>query len=93
MKIQTMSSALETAIFGAFLIASNASPQMPTRPGKLHITSTPPAQTITINDALRAEVTPVTLVVSPGTYKVKIQQCAEHAYTVSSGQTQEIQCP
>jgi hypothetical protein len=93
MSNHTMSRALEIALFWILVTAPGVSSQMPTRPGKLHVTSTPQGETITINGTRRPEVTDVTLVVSPGAYKVSIGDCKEQSVQVSSGETKEVQCP
>lgn len=88
-----MSRALEFALLGVLLNVPTALPQMPTRPGKLHLTSSPPGQVIVINDVKRPEVTDVILIVSPGKYTVKVGNCQPQEVPVSSGETKEIHCP
>jgi len=88
-----MLTALSFVLFSALLIAPAASPQMPPRPGKLHLTSNPTGQRIIINKQLRPEVTESTLIVSPGTYTVQIGDCQEQPVSVASGVTMEVHCP
>jgi hypothetical protein len=94
MRSPTLSAAPEILLFWAFLAAPAASPQMPARPGYLHLTSKPTGEKIMINHQPRPELTEVTLVVSPGTYAVQIGDCAEQSSVeVSSGLTREVHCP
>ena len=79
----------------AFLLPSPLASQMPAPLGRLHITSTPPGASITINGVLRTNnTTPVTLAVVPGTYAVIIGSCKEQTITVTvaSGETKEVTC-
>ena len=83
------------------LVAVVASTQMPAPPpvGRLYITSTPPGASITINGKPRPEQTNVTLVVSPGNYKVLISggpgnlDCPAQDVSVRTGQTVTVACP
>ena len=93
MKTHTKSAALSLLLFGAFFYAPVASPQMPARPGKIEISSTTKGLRIMINGNPRPEVTPVTLVVSPGTYTLKIGDCEAQSVPVSSGETKQVNCP
>jgi hypothetical protein len=79
-------------LFGAALLPRASAFQMPAPLGKLHITSTPIGAAITINDLRRKEVTPVTLAVVPGTYRVSIGTCPVQAVVVASGETKEVVC-
>src|ERR1700690_3456625 len=102
MRSCTMSSlALEIFLFSFWLLPPAGSSQI-TSPvlGRLHITSKPPEANITINGNPRPEKTDVTLVVSPGNYKVAItggpgglNSPGEIPFNVSSGQTVEVRCP
>jgi len=85
--------ALRVVLLVALVAAPNASPQMPARPGKLHLTSNPTGQRIIINKQLRSEVTESTLIVSPGKYTVQIGNCQEQSVSVASGVTLELHCP
>jgi len=93
MNTRTMLPAVEIVLLWTLLTTPGASPQMPARPGKLHIASTPPGQKIIINGATRSETTDVTLVVSPGKYTVQVGTCQPQDVPVSSGETKEIHCP
>jgi PEGA domain len=94
MKTHMMSRALEIVVVWTLLSTSTVSSQMPARAvGKLVITSTTPGATIVINGKVRTEVTPVTLLVSPGMYKVKIGNCDEQTVQVSSGDPISVNCP
>jgi hypothetical protein len=88
-----MSRALKFAFSLALLTTPASALQMPARPGKLHISSSPPGAKITINHTERSEVTDVTLIVSPGTYSVLVGNCSEKSVQVSSGETKEVSCP
>ena len=68
-------------------------PQMSQPLGKLLITSTTPNMSIIINKVPRKEVTPVTLVVFPGRYDVKIGKCPNESVNVLAGQTARVDCP
>jgi PEGA domain len=85
--------ALSIVLFWAVLNTTAVSSQMPARPGKLVITSASPGATIVINGTTRPEVTPVTLIVPPGVYKVAVGNCSEQSIQVSSGDTKEVHCP
>jgi len=89
-----MLTALSFVLFSALLIAPAASPQMPPRPGFLHITSKQDGETIAINGKQRSEQTPVTLVVSPGPYTVEVSGCPGQQFQVTavSGKTAEVVC-
>ena len=65
---------------------------MPAQPGKIEISSTTKGLKIIINEKPRPEVTPVTLVVSPGTYTIKVGDCGEQPVQVSSGETKQVNC-
>jgi hypothetical protein len=78
-----------------FLLSSPLASQMPAPLGRLHITSTAPGASITVNGILRKNnTTPVTLAVVPGTYAVIIGTCKEQTITVTvaSGETKEVTC-
>jgi PEGA domain len=92
MSTQMMSSLLKIALF-CVLLTTLASAQMPARPGKLEISSTTKGLKISINGKPRPEVTPVTLVVSPGAYTVKVGDCNDQPVQVSSGETTPVNCP
>jgi hypothetical protein len=92
MKTHTKLAALSLLLFGAFFYTPAASPQMPARPGKIEISSTTKGLRIIVNGQPRPEVTPVTLVVSPGTYKLRIGECDEQPVQVSSGETKQVNC-
>jgi len=66
--------------------------QIPQALGRLHITSTPPGASITINGSLRKEKTPVTLAVVKGDYRVSVGTCAEQTVRVSAGETTNVDC-
>jgi hypothetical protein len=93
MKNRRMLAALNFVLFSALLITPAASPQMPARPGRLHLTSIPTNQRILINKTVRTEQTDTTLIVSPGTYTVQIGGCVEQSIAVASGVTVEVHCP
>lgn len=93
MNIHPRSPALEIMFFLYLLLTPAMLLQMPARPGKLVITSTPPGARIIINSQPRTEVTDVTLVVSPGLYKVVVGNCSEQDVQVSSGETKQVHCP
>jgi ribosomal protein L2 len=93
MNIHPMSRALEIMLFFCLLLAPAMALQMPAQPGKLVITSTPPGARIIINGELRTDVTDVTLVVSPGVYKVVVGSCSEQTVQISSGETKQVHCP
>jgi len=89
-----MSLALEFVLCWILAIAPAVLPQSPSQPGKLHLTSTPPGAKIVVNEQARPEVTPVTLVVSPGKYTVQVADCQpQKDVSVSSGNTTEVHCP
>jgi hypothetical protein len=82
------------------LLAGAAWSQTPQPPvGKLEITSTPPGATVTIRDQPKTYQTNVTLVVSPGNYKVSITggpgnlNCQPPEVYVQGGKTVTITCP
>jgi len=84
----------EVALCWILAITPAVSPQSPAQPGKLHITSTPTGAKIIVNGDTRPEVTPITLVVSPGTYTVQVADCQpQKDVSVSSGNTTEVRCP
>jgi hypothetical protein len=93
MKIRNTSPVLRYFFCLAFLTVPTSTLQMPARPGQLHITSTPKGAKITINGAGRSEVTDTTLIVSPGTYKVQVGNCAEKPISVASGEMKEVSRP
>jgi hypothetical protein len=93
MNSRTMSRGLEVALLLTLLSTPLASSQMPPRPGKLVLTSTPPGAKIVINAQPRQEVTPITLVVTPGVYKVVVGSCAEQSVQIVAGDTKEVHCP
>jgi len=93
MKTHKKPAALSLLLFGSFFYTPVASPQMPARPGKIDISSTTKGLRIFVNGNPRPEITPVTLVVSPGTYKLKIGDCDEQSVQVSSGETKQLNCP
>jgi hypothetical protein len=76
-----------TILFPLFLAG-----QVPQPVGKLQISSATAGATITINGVLRKEVTPVTLAVSPGDYKVLIGSCAEQTVRVTAGESRNVSC-
>jgi len=84
---------LRIALLLALLSCPAWSSQSQAQPGQLHITSVPQGERIVINDSPRTEVTDVTLVVSPGTYKVTVGNCSAQSVQVSSGETKEVHCP
>ena len=92
MNTHTRSAPLSLLLFWAFFYTPVASPQMPAQPGKIEISSTTKGLKIIINGKPRPEVTPVTLVVSPGTYTVKVGDCSEQPVQVSSGETKQVNC-
>jgi hypothetical protein len=93
MKTHKKPAALSLLLFGSFFYTPVASPQMPARPGKIDISSTTKGLRIFVNGNPRPEITPVTLVVSPGTYKLKIGDCDEQSVQVSSSETKQLNCP
>jgi hypothetical protein len=93
MKAQKKSPVFKYFLCLAFLTAPTSSLQMPARPGKLNLTSTPKGAKIIINHAERSEVTDVSLIVSPGTYTVQVGNCAEKPISVASGETKDVSCP
>jgi hypothetical protein len=92
-KSYLMSPALEIIFCCAFMFTPAPSPQMPAQPGSLQISSTTKGLKIIINERPRPEVTPVTLVVSPGTYTVKVGDCDQQTVQVFSGETKQVNCP
>lgn len=88
-----VSRSLEIVVSWALLIVPAGSWQMPARPGKLHLTSSPRGQVIIIDKVQRTEVTDVTLVLSPGRYTVKVGNCEPQDVSISSGETKEVHCP
>jgi hypothetical protein len=92
MKNLAMSPARRLVLFCVLLAAPPASPQMPARPGYLHVTSKQNGEAIVVNHQQRSEPTPVTLVVSPGTYTVQIGGCVGQTKPVASGATVEFYC-
>jgi PEGA domain len=90
----TKSLAPEFVLCWILAFAPAVSPQSPAQPGKLHITSTPTGAKIMVNGDTRPEVTPITLVVSPGKYTVQVGDCQpQNDVSVSSGNTTEVHCP
>jgi hypothetical protein len=77
----------------AFPLPKLSSSQKPPALAKLYIYSNPPGASIEINGAPRNDKTPVTLVVIPSTYSVKVGPCVAQSVTVASGETKEIDCP
>lgn len=89
----------EFVLVGGLLLSWGGLSQMPPPPvGRLQITSTPQGAKIAINDQARPELTNVTLVVSPGNYKVSIVggpgnlNCVQ-SVQVQGGKTVVITCP
>jgi hypothetical protein len=67
--------------------------QKPPALAKLFINSSSAGASIEINGTPRSETTPVTLIVIPSTYSVKIGSCPAQSVTVASGETKEVDCP
>jgi hypothetical protein len=65
---------------------------MPAQPGKLQISSATPGLKISINGKERPEVTPVVLIVSPGTYSLVVGPCQFPSVQISSGETKAVNC-
>jgi hypothetical protein len=92
MGANTMASAARILFSWALLFPQFLASQMPQPLGKLHMTSTTPGASITINGVRRKEQTPVTLAASPGDYKVLIGSCQEQTAHVSAGQITNVDC-
>lgn len=89
---ETMFKAGRFILCGALLVANPTSSQMPTPLGRLRMTSTPAKMSIQINGKARPEITPVTLAVMQGSYKVTIGSCPQQIVTVDPGQTMVVDC-
>jgi hypothetical protein len=92
MNSRTMPLVRRVFLSWALLVIPGTAPQMPAQPGKLEISSTTPGLKISLNGKQRPEVTPVVLVVSPGTYSVVVGPCQFPSVQVSSGETKAVNC-
>ena len=93
MKSRTITLPLDIVWLLLLVVSPAVGLQMPARPGKLDISSTTRGLKITIDGKPRPEVTPVVLVVSPGTYSVVVGPCQAQSVQVSSGETKSVNCP
>ena len=92
MNSRAMPLARRVVLFWSLFVTPAIPLQMPAQPGKLEISSTTPGLKITIDGKQRPEVTPVVLVVSPGTYSLVVGPCQFPSVQVSSGETKAFNC-
>jgi len=83
-----------------FLFPGMLRAQMPNRPGRLTVESTPPGATVTIDGQVMQRVTPFTFVISPGEHRVTVQGKDEAgkemscttSLNVESGSAKSLRC-
>jgi len=99
MSTRSTSAVAKILLFVALLLAPILLSQTPAKPGILQIDSNPDQANIFVNGKSMNQLTPATLVVSPGTYAVSVTgksgnpRCpTTPSFQVSSGQTVERYC-
>jgi len=83
--MQRLFSVPKMALCGFLLFPESLPSQMPSPPGRLSVTSTPPGATITIDGKQMSRPAPSTFVVSPGSHNVTAETPAGEFLTCNPG--------
>jgi len=100
MKTQRLLPVLELALCCLFLFPGLLRSQMPQKPGRLTVDSTPPGATVAIDNRQMSRPTPFTFVLSPGQHSVNVRgkdqagkdMSCTASLNIAAGAAQSVHC-